>query len=369
MRDVVPSGKPVRPRALTLWLLQLTSRFKSAFSLTFIVGAILLRQLLVFLRQREVRLRKHRLNARIDFGQIQACLLSTRKVSSHGTVEKRTFFVKDLSEIFINTYIAAKVIDIAQSACAEGDPFFVTHMAQDEKWQVLNTCTNHLSSLFACYHVFFNEARRVPSHYKSCWYCFTMTCHQSLGGTPDEVSPKRKLMKAEGSRHLESEDFNWRHLKSEGMKNEGMKRIRIIMVSEADLRDIASGAIEPPREGMVSLRHEERWKILVRFADLFQRQLTRVTGEEDAYADWGQYMCGSLKPSHYNNFISSSTMGKTRSSHQLYNQSMTPSPSAQSLEYEREDNCFLRLHVPYPGGKKDVRENCETHSKDVVLFE
>merc|ERR1711904_119846 len=135
-------------------------------------------------------------------------------------------------------------------------------------------------------------------------------------------------------------------------ESEGVRRIRIIMVSEADLRDIASGAVEPPPEGMMNPRHEERWKVLARFADLFQRQLTRVTGEENAYADWGSHLCGSLKPCHYN--INPTNMGesvrKPRSWTHLDKPGIPPSPSAQNLEYERDDNCFLRLHVPYPGG-------------------
>lgn len=73
-------------------------------------------------------------------------------------------------EVFRNEYVLANVLRTAEMAVAKNEPFLVTQMSQalrilgvaslreEDKWHVLTTCTNHLSSCFAPYHVFFNEA-------------------------------------------------------------------------------------------------------------------------------------------------------------------------------------------------------------------
>ena len=142
-------------------------------------------------------------------------------------MEKRTLFVKPITEVFKNEFVLANVLSTAEKAVAKNEPFLVTQMSQEDKWHVLTTCTNHLSSCFAPYHVFFNEARRVESYYQSAWYVFTLTCAQTEESGRWFITP----------------------LKPVGKDDVGMLRIRIVMMNEQELREIASGAIEPPSFG------------------------------------------------------------------------------------------------------------------------
>ncbi|CAJ1420453.1 unnamed protein product [Effrenium voratum] len=206
----------------------------------------------------------------------EACLLTTEHLKSLGRVEKRTLFVKPIAEVFRNEYVLANVLRTAEKAVAKNEPFLVTHMSQEDKWHVLTTCTNHLSSCFAPYHVFFNEARRVESYYQSAWYVFTLTCAQTEASGRWFITP----------------------LKPVGKNDVGMLRIRILMMNEQELRDISSGAIEPPSFGFFNGRHESRWTTCQRFAELFGRQLTRVAGTDDVGgAEWGPNLCGRLSNS------------------------------------------------------------------------
>merc|ERR1719222_354713 len=91
----------------------------------------------------------------------------------------------------------------------------------DDKWHVLTACLNQISSLFAPYHIFFNEASRTQSYYRSAWYCFTLTCHRSEGPGRIFVAPRQR-------------------------SGIGMLRIRIVLASEKELRDIVAGDTAPP---------------------------------------------------------------------------------------------------------------------------
>ena len=172
-----------------------------------------------------------------DFGQFvllspKAILLTTEHLKSLGRVEKRTLFVKPITEVFKNEFVLANVLSTAEKAVEKNEPFLVTQMSQEDKWHVLTTCTNQLSSCFAPYHVFFNEARRVESYYQSAWYVFTLTCAQTEASGRWFITP----------------------LKPVGKDDVGMLRIRIVMMNEQELREIASGAIEPPSFGFFNGR-------------------------------------------------------------------------------------------------------------------
>jgi hypothetical protein len=276
-----------------------------------------------------------------DFSVVQACILTTEHLKSLGRVEKRTLFVKPISEVFRNEYILARVLEAADKAVAKQEAFLATQMMQEDKWHVLNICSNHVSSCFAPYHVFFNEARRVESYYKSAWYCFTLTCAQTEASGRWFITPFKPVAK----------------------DDVGVLRIRIIMMNESELREVASGSIEPPSFGFFNGRHESRWKVVQRFSELFERQVTRVTGKTASEeSDWGPNLCGRLK--------------KASSGHALSGRGDSPTVP----EYTPEDNSILRIHVPFPAsssahsgeqltGADSARHLEECVSKDVVLFE
>lgn len=286
-----------------------------------------------------------------DLGQIQACLLSSEHLSELGRVEKRTLLVKDLNAFFgSNEYVVQKLLAAAAKTSNE-EPILTKFLENSDKWHVLVSAMNQVSSLFGAYHVFFNEARRCESYYRSAWYCFTLTCSRSAGHGRFFITPYKPVV---------SEDV-------------GALRIRIIMVNEQELRDIATGVISPPPWGFFNERHKSRWEIMKRFSQLFERQLQSVTGES-TNGDWGPNLCGRLV--------------RRRAS----NGSSKKNPSAQyqeaaqkglKQEYEPEDNCFLRIHIPFPASRGNNAQQTtsnggltgcdtppsETRSKDVVLFE
>jgi len=285
----------------------------------------------------------------VDFSVVQACILTTEHLASLGRVEKRTMFVKPISEVFRNEYILERLLSSAEQAVTSQEPFLVTLLSQEDKWHVLNTCSNHLSSCFAPYHVFFNEARRVESYYQSAWYCFTLTCAQTEASGRWFITPFKPV----------------------GKDDVGFLRIRIVMMNEQELREVASGSIEPPSFGFFNGRHESRWRVCQRFAELFERQVTRVTGEDDVNADWGPNLCGRLSQANKKNRSSASN-------HTI--SSMADGGSGREPvvpDYQPEDNSILRIHVPYPASSHRVSatddssgrnlEDCV--SRDVVLFE
>mmetsp|Transcript_23099 Transcript_23099/g.48032 ORF Transcript_23099/g.48032 Transcript_23099/m.48032 type:complete len:310 (+) Transcript_23099:3-932(+) len=277
--------------------------------------------------------RKH-----VDLGVVQACILSTEHLRTLGRVEKRTLFVKPIAEVFRNEYILSRVLEIADKMAASEDPMLVTQLSMQERWHVLNTCTNHLSSCFAPYHVFFNEARRVDSYYRSAWYCFTLTCAQTSASGRWFITP----------------------LKPVGKDDVGMLRIRIVMMNEQELRDIVAGSIEPPTFGFFTGRHESRWNVCCRFADLFARQVQNVSGTDDAVrADWGQNLCGSLSKRKVASGLRLSSMDKG---------------SPVSDDNDPKINAILRLHIPFPSSIHEKSDDpasaaAECVAKDVVLYE
>mmetsp|Transcript_79198 Transcript_79198/g.164359 ORF Transcript_79198/g.164359 Transcript_79198/m.164359 type:complete len:396 (+) Transcript_79198:355-1542(+) len=336
------AGSNKAPRPL---FTRLAKQIISRTSLAFLGGALTM-SLLHFLYQAWVRVRRARSEAlwkrHVDFTSIQACVLSTEHLSSLGRIEKRTLFVKPIAEVFGNEYIQARVLEAAQKAAVSSDPMMCIQLSEEDKWHVLNTCTNHISSLFAPYHIFFNEARRTKSYYKSAWYCFTMTCAQNEAAGRWFITPYKPVG---------------------GVADVGSLRIRILLVNEQELREIAEGTVEEPDTGMFNPRHEQRWKVCQRFSELFARQLRRVTGSQSADQDWGKNLCGRMSK-------------KKVPSQSRLSENHHPAP-----EYESEDNSMLRIHIPFPTSKNSGYEpvsnqkNCEDNSqderacRDVVLFE
>ncbi|CAK0795318.1 unnamed protein product [Prorocentrum cordatum] len=194
-----------------------------------------------------------------------------------------------------------------------------------------------ISACFAPYHVFFNQARHVESYYQSAWYCFTLTCAQTSASGRWFITPRRPVEKGDV----------------------GILRIRIVMMNEQEtLRDIASGAVEPPSFGFFNGRHEGRWQLCSRLAELFHRQVSAVTGSEDVHADWGPNLCGRISRHRAHAGGDQSGSAAERGS--------TP-PSAP--HDEREDNAILRIHVPFPASRATQAVEEGGATKDVVLYD
>lgn len=318
-----------------------TREWRARDTLAAVIAGAVLASLLRFLYERWQRYQRTRAEflwrRHVDFGVVQACILTTEHLQSLGRVEKRTLFVKPISEVFRNEYILSRVLECAEESAADKDPMLMRKLSLEDKWHVLNTCTNHLSSCFAPYHVFFNEARRVKSYYRSAWYCFTLTASQTQATGRWFITPHKPV----------------------GVDDCGSLRIRIILMNEQELRDVHAGNIEAPESGLFNGRHESRWEICQKFADLFGRQLRRVTGSETS-PDWGTNLCGTLKKK----------AGSHQRLAQLPNMANAPVP-----EYEPDDNAILRIHIPFPGSNKPAGDDDEAVGKnegvsgDVVLFE
>ena len=98
---------------------------------------------------------------------------------------------------------------------------------------------------------------------QSSWYCFTLTCTRTTGGGRYFIVPHKPV------------NLN---------ADVGNLRMRLLLVNEQELREIASGEVGPGPRGFFNSRHEGRWKILSRFADMFLQQLAHVTGQTEAVA-------------------------------------------------------------------------------------
>lgn len=346
--------QPPIPLSVAIWQVfrSLREGGTAPAAITIALGALLfsLVRLLVLWVMRRRKENQQRLSwtKHEDLGVVQACILSTEHLAQLGRVEKRTLFVKPTSEVFTNEYILREVLEAAQRANEGGDPILTTQLSQEDKWAVLTTCTNHLSSLFAPYHIFFNEARRVESYYRSAWYCFTITAERTSGQGRYFIVPFKPVVH---------------------QVDAGMFRIRILMVNEQELRDVASGATEAPSFGFFNSRHEGRWNTLLRFAELFGRQVQQVTGSSDLATDWGPNLCGRLKKSASKASVAMSRRGLQGNGHLGGDRSPHKAEAAaqEANLYSNEDNTFLRLHVPFPAAKMNT-SRAHT-SSDVVLFE
>jgi len=329
---------------LTRWIDELR-RFLKKRGLSPGLLALLSTLAALYLNHRRHRLKASRADWRrhTDLSVVQAVLMSTERFQELGRVEKRTLFIKSISEVFKNEYIRENIMEAAQRVSKTGETFFVKLLEDDDKWDVLTVCQNQISSLFAPYHIFFNEASRTQSYYRSAWYCFTLTCHRTEGHGRFFITPSKPVG-----------------------RDRGMLRIRIVLVSEKELRAIASGTIEPPASGFFSSRHEGRWEVLNEFADLFARQLER---REEGLASLTS-LRGLRKPS-----LSHSSEGSSfQDINELAEHAQTPRPEDNQAP-RPEDNQFLRVHIPFPSCKplpdpEDKRTSPnEIGAQDVVLFE
>ncbi|CAD7960785.1 unnamed protein product [Amoebophrya sp. A25] len=279
-----------------------------------------------------------------DFNKVQAALLSTEHLGL-GRVEKRTLAVRRLDEMFPNQYLRAKILKAAADCRDNEELILPIFLSATDKWHVLNTCTNAVSELFSSAHVYFNEARANDSYYRSAWYLFTITCTRNVAGGRFFITPSKPV-------HSGSDV--------------GQLCLRIILVSENELRKIASGETSEPPKGFFNERHNGRWRVLVRMANLFIRQLESITDTTwDGNQDWGANLCGRLGATALER--RKMRMQALGANSTCYESFATDLPS--NLAYDPEDNCFLRIHIPYPGGQAvKAHDNNARACQDVVLY-
>lgn len=270
-------------------------------------------------------------NARVDLDNIQACLLTSVNLRKCGRIEKRTVMTKKISDIFSNEYIRNLVLEAASKTTSE-NPFVTSFLNREDRWNVLVAAQNHLSSVFGPYHLFSNQV----SNYDSCWYVFTLVGVRTKSPGRFFVTPQHPVTKVQD--------------------DVGTLRIRLVMLDEQEVRRIASGDIDAG--DMFSERHRERWSIMQNFADIFEKQLQRVTeskgnvGSFDIRTQsWGNNLCGTCKKTKVEH------MSTDEQDRLLSEQQLEVLPSTK--------DCFLRIHIPVPL----LKESKQFGPQDVVLYE
>lgn len=264
-------------------------------------------------------------HARVDLDSIQAVLLSTVNLETCGRIEKQTIMTKKLSDVFSNEYVQNLVLDAASKTTHE-NPFIVSFLKKEDRWNVLVAAMNHISSVFGPYHLFSN----VVSSYESCWYCLTLIGERSRSTSRLFVHPR------DGSK---------------GQEDAGVLRLRLIIIEEQELRKICVGDITARDEELFSDRHRVRFSVVQQFAEMFEKQIFRVsqlsnniTGSFDIRTQsWGSHLCGTAK--------------LTKEEEELHGDEDDELPS--------QLNCFLRMHVPVPL----LSETNSFGPQDVVLYE
>mmetsp|Transcript_31354 Transcript_31354/g.71584 ORF Transcript_31354/g.71584 Transcript_31354/m.71584 type:complete len:296 (+) Transcript_31354:103-990(+) len=284
-------------------------------ALTAIVTLLLQKLYERLLQKRKSILDQRAFDRSVDLGNVQGCLLTAVNLDKCGRIEKRTVLTKHIEDVFSNEYVRKLVLEAAEKTTPE-NPFVCSHMSMEHRWQVLVCAQNHLSSLFGPYHLFSNQV----SSYESCWYVFTLIGTSTKGHGRFFITPNRRL----APEH-----------------DVGAMRIRMLLIDEQEIRKICSGDVAAPEE-LFSQRHQARWDIMHKFACIFEKQLSRVTGADSfdiRSQSWGNNLCGTFK------------------------RGLDDSPSEETLD--QECNVFLRIHVPVPL----LRETQQLGPQEVVLYE
>jgi len=294
------------------------------------VATLLLHRLWLRFKQRQQCLAdRHKWRAREDFGNVQACMLTTVNLEACGRIEKRTVMTKRFEDVFTNLHVRNMIREAADKTTND-NPFVLSHLKMSDRWHVLNEALNHLSSVFGPYHLFANSVMCYESH----WYCFTLLGTRTSGGGRFFITPHRKVS--------EKADV-------------GAMRIRFMLVDEQELRKVCSGEILPPAEFFAE-RHRERWEVIRHFADVFGKQLAQPKA-------FGGFAHGA----GFQRGISWSLSSKQR-----YRSGCMPRPPESSEDdlddsevADRDCNNFQRIHVPIPL----VSYTKEIAPQDVVLYE
>lgn len=308
-------------------------------------------------------------------------------------MEKRTIFYGDISSFFGDNDVVMEKVMLATSRTTNDVPFITRFLSEDDRWHIMNIVMNRISALFGPFHIFFNEARRCKSNYQSAWYLFSISCQQNVHHGRFFVTPYRPVL---------------------SRVDMGVKRLRIDLVSESEMRDICSGPIKPPEWGFFNNRHKYRWEILVKMSELFENQLVildrgdlspqsleRVNSKDES--DWYRQLifedgnersedeeeeddenvpASDISPKSPSSWHAVSEQAPSRlwspsRQESLEKHSSNPREKAReaalcgrrcSRKRNREsDNCIMRVHIPFLSSEP-LPACAKSTSEDVVLF-
>jgi len=255
-----------------------------------------------------------------DLGNVQACLLTAVNLRDCGRIEKRTIMTKRFEDVFPNVHVREMLLEASEKTTHE-NPFVMSHVPMQDRWHVLNDALNHLSSVFGPYHLFANSVACYESH----WYLFTLLGIHNSGSGRFFITPHRKVRTR---------------------SDVGAIRIRLVLVDEQEIRKMCSGDVAPSQDFFAE-RHKERWTVMKRFADMFEKQLSR---EQSTFH--GQMVARRLSSSL-----------KRRSNSKVMENMRDASDSND--EDDTECNNFQRIHIPIPL----VSYTTQKAPQDVVLYE
>jgi len=294
----------------------------------------------------------------IDGELVQGCLLSTENLLTLGRVEKRTLFMKSLTDLLgSNDYLVQEVLRSAARCRSMGRNSLVTRwMKGDERYHALQACLNAVSALLGANSVHFNALGGEESgFFTSTWYCLSLV-------TPTgRVTPV-----AEPG--------------CESIRHKPRPVLRIIIINETEVRKIADGKLNPPESGCCNSRHMERFHIMEDLARNFQRQLVSTPApangkpmssrnpftNEKAHREAqpaSKPDGGLMKRVHSQPSLSVlgqpglgmqgglRRLGNSENQREEEKQKKASSMLAlDALDHDLgadEDNCFLRVHVPH----------------------
>lgn len=280
--------------------------------------AFLLSRIWEQLKKKRLQLKdRARWRAHVDEGNIQACLLTSANLNSCGRIEKRTIFVKELSTVYTNEHARRLVLDATKKTSDE-NPFVCSYVPMEDRWNVLVMAQGQVSSTFGPYHLFSNQV----SSFESCWYVLTLIGTRTTGSGRFFVTPRHPLSP--------EDDF-------------GMKRIRLILINEQELRSICSGEIEQNHE-FFNERHQARWEIMKKCASIFEKQVAHDRSKKDL-VQLRNESCVNLRGGR--------------------DELRLQEPEDSVDENETAANCFLRIHIPVPL----LTNTHKIGPRDVVLYE
>lgn len=293
--------------------------------------------------------------------------------------------MSNIDEFFNHNEVLVEMIKRAALKTTDDQPFVTTFLSHEDRWHVMNLCMNRISSIFGPFHVFFNEARRCKSHFRSAWYLFTISSAQNKHRGRFFVTPYKPVL---------------------SRVDVGVRRLRIELVNEQEMREICAGTIKEPEWGFFNNRHRQRWNILQKMSELFENQLVILNDTPDPVhpSSPGMVSRTSSLVDHHPFFpsglpddeaLSSDDGSENDEDSPIFNDSWatiahepshlspsrhTSNPRELAMRAIRSarrhesmcketDNSILRVHIPYPSSIIDSSTVCETHAKDVVLFE
>ena len=279
-------------------------------------------------------------------------------------MEKRTIHLQDVGSFFGNNEVVLEKVMEAAARATSSAPFVSRFLSHKDRWHIMNLCMNRVSSVFGPFHVFFNEARRCKSYYRSAWYLYTLTSQQNLHHGRFFVTPYKPVL---------------------SKVDVGVRRLRIELVNEQEMREVCAGGIKPPDWGFFNNRHRKRWELLVKMGELFENQLVIVeSGDAREEEEGQQNVAGGesddATPTSLDERDVNRTWSPSRSDFARRRRSPNPRDLAETAARSGRirnkktssnkdiDNCIMRVHIPYPSYLVDGA-CAETSSKDVVLFD